>query len=116
MSAQEADMRWPFPVVMLPALCFTDPIDVQASQGAKQRSIAELSVTAEVARTGDFVAWGFDALWMMTAGTTALVNGEWQSIGPSLVRVDGKTNQVEDHVMQGATASVRGLAVGEGAV
>ena len=108
-------MRWLCSVAMLLAL-FADPFDVQAGQGAKERSIDELPMTAEVDRTGDFLAWGFDALWMMTAGTTALVNGEWQSVGPSLVRVDGKTNQAEDNVIQEATARVRGLAIGEGAV
>ena len=109
-------MTWLFSVAMLLAFCFTYPTDVQASQGAKERSIDELPVTAEVERTGDFMAWGFDALWMMTAGTTSLVDGEWKSIGASLVRVDGKTNQAEDNVIQDATASVRGLAVGEGAI
>ncbi|WP_262266176.1 Vgb family protein [Microvirga yunnanensis] len=73
-------------------------------------------MTAEVKRTGDFVAWGFDALWMMTAVTTVLVNGERQVVGPALVRVDGKTDQAEDNLIEEATASVRGLAVGEGAV
>ncbi|WP_457094968.1 hypothetical protein, partial [Microvirga sp. P5_D2] len=107
LSAWEADMRWLCSVAMLLAL-FADPTDVQAVQGAKERSIDELPLTAEVDRTGDFLAWGFDALWMMTAGTTALVNGEWQSVGSSLVRVDGKTNQAEDNVIQGATARVRG--------
>ena len=109
-------MTWLFSVAMLLAFCFAYPTDGQASQGAKERSIDELPLTAEVDRTGDFLAWGFDALWMMTAGTTVLVNGEWQSVGPSLVRVDGMTNQAEDNVIQDATASVRGLAVGEGAI
>ena len=109
-------MRWLCSIAMLLAFCFAGSADVHAGQGARERSIDELPVTAEVARTGDFVAWGFDALWMMTAGTTALVNGEWQPIGPSLVRVDGKTNQAEDNLVPEATASVRGLAIGEGAV
>ena len=99
------------------ASCLVRRSDRRAScprrQGAINRRIA---LTAEVDRTGDFLAWGFDALWMMTAGTTALVNGEWQSVGPSLVRVDGKTSQAEDNVIQEATARVRGLAIGEGAV
>ncbi|WP_157934506.1 hypothetical protein [Microvirga ossetica] len=109
-------MTWLFSVAMLLAFCFAYPTDVQASQGAKERSIDELPVTAEVERTGDFVAWGFDALWMMTAAATSLVDGEWKSIGASLVRVDGKTNQAEDNVIREATASVRGLAIGEGAI
>ena len=62
-------MRWLCSVALLLAL-FTDPAHVQASQGAEERSIDESPMTTEVDRMGHFMAWGFDALWMMTAGTT----------------------------------------------
>jgi virginiamycin B lyase len=108
-------MRWLCSVAMLLAF-FAGPTDVQAGQAARERSIDELPVIAQVERTGYFMAWGFDALWTMTAETTVLVNGERQPTGPSLVRVDGKNNRAEDNVVQEATTRVRGLAIGEGAV
>jgi DNA-binding beta-propeller fold protein YncE len=53
---------------------------------------------------------------MMMGETAVQENGKWKQRGPSLIRVDGKTNQVEDNEIPGASASVRGLATGEGAV
>jgi hypothetical protein len=108
-------MGWLFPV----ALALATLLNVSGSRAhdpRKERSIDELAVAAEVARTGDFIAWDFDALWMMTAETAVHENGKWRSIGPALIRIGGKTNEVEDHEIQGASASVRGLATGEGAV
>jgi hypothetical protein len=115
-SAKEADMRWLRNVVMLLSIGLAGSPDARAGEVTKERSIDELKVTAEIARNGDFMAWGFDALWMMTEEATVPVNGELKVRGPSLVRIDGETNAIEDNEIAGASASIRGLATGEGAV
>jgi hypothetical protein len=43
----------------------------------KARPIDELTVRAEIPRSGDFMAWGFDALWMMAGETAIHENSEW---------------------------------------
>src|SRR6478609_9370861 len=108
-------MGWLFPIALVLAFLADLPC-ARAGDGTKERSIDELAMTAEVERSGDFMAWGFDALWMMMGETAVHVNGKWTSMGPALIGVDGKTNEVEDLALPGASASVRGLAIGEGAV
>src|SRR5829696_4043497 len=98
----EAAMKWRFVIALtLLASGFGDLSDARAADAARERSIDELTVTAEIARDGDFMAYGFDALWMMT--------------GATLVRVDGTTNAVGDIPVPETTGRVRGLAIGEGA-
>jgi virginiamycin B lyase len=94
-------MKWLFVIALTLASGFGGLSDVRAAE-AKERSIDELAVTAEIARGGDFMAYGFDALWMMA--------------GSILVRVDGKTNAVSDIPVPETTGRVRGLAIGEDAV
>src|SRR5215211_4866683 len=96
-------MKWRFVIALtLLASGFGGLSDARAADASKERSIDELTVTAEIARDGDFMAYGFDALWMMT--------------GATLVRVDGTTNAVGDIPVPETTGRVRGLAIGEGAV
>jgi len=83
-------------------LTATGLTDLRAQNAVEERPVDNLKVEAEIARRGDFVAWGFDALWMMT--------------GSTLVRVDAKTNTAEEFKIPSATGVVRGLATGEGAV
>ena len=109
-------MRWLSPITLMLIPLIAGPSSVRAGEVAKARSMDELMVTAEIARRGDFVAWGFDALWMMTRETAVHENGKWKQRGPTLVRVDGKSNKVEDNEIREASANVRGLATGEGAV
>src|SRR5262249_39766716 len=109
-------MRWLCAILIFLDFGLASLRDAQADQQGENRTIDELSVAAAIPRKGDFMAWGFDALWMMMDETAVHENGKWKSIGPYLVRVDGKTNQVEDNEIPGASASVRGLATGEGAV
>src|SRR5215218_7663827 len=96
-------MKWRFVIALtLLASGFGGLTDARAADAAKERSIDELTVTAEIARDGDFMAYGFDALWMMA--------------GSTLVRVGGQTNAVGDIPVPETTRRVRGLAIGEGAV
>ena len=95
-------MTWLFVIALTLASCFGGFSDVRAADAGKERSIDELALIAEIPRDGDFMTYGFDALWMMT--------------GPVIVRVDGKTNAVADIPIPETTGRVRGLAVGEGAV
>src|SRR4051812_41275359 len=94
-------MRWVLSIALLLS-SLNGLSSVRAGEAAKERSIDELAVIAEIARDGDFLAYGFDALWMMT--------------GPIIVRVDGITNAVGDIPVPETTGRVRGLAIGEGAV
>ena len=95
-------MKWRFVVALTLACNFSGLSHVHAADAVRERSIDELSVIAEIARSGDFMAYGFDALWMMA--------------GSTIVRVDGTTNAVGDIPVPDTTGRVRGLAIGEGAV
>jgi virginiamycin B lyase len=95
-------MTWLFVIALTLASGFGGFSHVRAADAGKARSIDQLALIAEIPRDGDFMAYGFDALWMMT--------------GPVIVRVDGKTNAVADIPIPDTTGRVRGLAVGEGAV
>ena len=77
------------------AVAFLLPLPLMAT-GEK------LVVKAEFAREGEFIAFGYDALWMMK--------------GHNLVRVAAADNSVTDTVIEGTTGEFRGVAVGEGAV
>src|SRR5215210_1183088 len=101
-------MKWLFVIAMMFASGFGGLSDVRAADTAKERSIDELTLTAEVAHNGDFLAYGFDALWMMTGPTVLGL--------ASIVRVDGKTSAVDAISVPETTGRVRGLAIGEGAV
>lgn len=109
-------MRWPFQIVAMLVSMLAGPFSSCAGEVAKARSIDDLKVAAEIPRSADFMAWGFDALWMMTGETAVLVDGELKSMGPSLVRIDGTSNSADDIKIPQASASVRGLAIGEEAV
>ena len=87
-------MRW-FLSIALFLSSLNGLSDVRAGEAVKERSIDELAVIAEIARDGDFLAYGFDALWMME--------------GPIIVRVDGKTNAVERHSCSGDNRTSAGL-------
>jgi virginiamycin B lyase len=101
-------MKWLFVIALTLASGFGGLSDVRAADAAKERLIDELTLTAEVAHDGDFLAYGFDALWMMTGPTVLGL--------ASIVRVDGKTSAVDDISVPETTGRVRGLAIGEGAV
>jgi streptogramin lyase len=66
------------------------------------QSMDSLTVQAEIHRGGDFMAFGFDSLWMMS--------------GLGLARVDASNNSVMDNQLDSALGVYRGVAVGEGAV
>ena len=59
-------------------------------------------IEAEIPRAGDFLAFGFDAVWMLH--------------GDRLVRVNATDNSIVDIEIEGLTGQNRGLAIGEGAV
>jgi virginiamycin B lyase len=98
----DAAMKWRFVIALTLACNFGGLSNVHAADAARERSVDELTVIAEIARSGDFMAYGFDALWMMA--------------GSTIVRVDGTTNAVGDIPVPDTTGRVRGLAIGEGAV
>src|SRR5262245_3032050 len=83
-------------------LTTTDVTQLRAQAELEARPIGTMAVEAEIARRGDDMAWGFDALWMMS--------------GATLVRVDAKTNVAEEFKVPPAIGVVRGLATGEGGV
>jgi virginiamycin B lyase len=69
---------------------------------APDSPIEALAIEAEIPRKGDFLGFGFGALWMMS--------------GEKLVRVDPADNGVTDIAVPEGSGVVRGIAVGEGAV
>src|SRR4051812_25081489 len=70
---------------------------------AEELSVKKLEVQAKIPHGGDFMAFGFDSLWMMD--------------GPeSMVRVNPRDNSVTKIKVAGAIGSFRGIALGEGAV
>jgi virginiamycin B lyase len=72
------------------------------SEAAEDLPIDKLQVEAKIPRDGDFMAFGFDSLWMMT--------------GSKMLRIDPRNNAVTEIDIPGAGGKYRGLAVGEGAV
>ena len=61
-----------------------------------------LSVEATIPRSGDFMGFGFDSLWMMS--------------GTVLIRVNPSDNSVVEIPVAGAVGRYRGVAIGEQAV
>jgi virginiamycin B lyase len=109
-------MGWLVSFAIMVAFLVPSVSGAQARGAIHERSMNELTVEAEIGRPGDFMAWGFDALWMMSKPTLDKINGEWTTRDPALVRVDGRTNAVTDLEIPGTTGRVRGLAIGENAV
>lgn len=68
---------------------------VQPAASAAEKPVIE----AEIPRGGDFVGFGFDALWMMS--------------GSKLVRVNPADNSLTITPVEGASGSYRGVAIGE---
>jgi streptogramin lyase len=61
-----------------------------------------VSIQATIPRSGDFIAFGFDSLWMIS--------------GQRLARISTADNSVVDIRVEGLTGQNRGIAIGEGAV
>jgi YVTN family beta-propeller protein len=73
-----------------------------APAAAEELSVDELVLQAKISPGGDFMAFGFDSLWMMSDAR--------------MVRVDPTDNSVTQIEVAGAGGSYRGIAIGEGAV
>ena len=77
---------------MVPAWCFA----------AEEISADKLVVQAEIPRSGDFMGFGFDSLWMMSGGR--------------LARITAADNSVVDIETEGTIGKYRGIAIGEEAI
>ncbi|MER8602076.1 hypothetical protein NKH09_30395 [Mesorhizobium sp. M1339] len=73
-----------------------------ATPAAPEEKPPEVLIEATIERGGDFLAFGFDSLWMMS--------------GRKLVRINPDDNSVTDIPIEGAVGSYRGISIGEGAV
>ena len=73
-----------------------------AAMAGEELSIDKLEVQAKIPVGGDFMAFGFDLLWMMS--------------GARMMRVNPTDNSVTEIKVDGALGSYRGIAVGEGAI
>lgn len=62
----------------------------------------DLVITAKIPRTGDFLAYGFDAVWMMS--------------GAKLVRVNPADNSVTETFIKDSLGKFRAYQIGEGAI
>jgi virginiamycin B lyase len=69
---------------------------------AEELSIDKLEVQAKIPHRGDFMAFGFGSLWMMSGGT--------------MIRVNATDDRITEIKVPGAVGDYRGIAVGEGAV
>jgi hypothetical protein len=69
---------------------------------AEELPIEKLEVQAKIPQSGDFMAFGFDSLWMMSDG--------------DMIRVNPTDNSVSEIKVPGAVGRYRGIAIGEGAV
>jgi DNA-binding beta-propeller fold protein YncE len=74
----------------------------QTDEPAMAHQRQELKVQAKIARRGDFIAFGFGSVWMMS--------------GNRLGRFDPADNSAIDIPIEGAIGPYRGIAIGEGAV
>jgi virginiamycin B lyase len=72
------------------------------AMAGEELSIDKLEVQAKIPVGGDFMAFGFDSLWMMS--------------GARMMRVNPADNSVTEIKVDGALGSYRGIAVGEGAI
>jgi virginiamycin B lyase len=75
---------------------------VSAPVLAVEKLSTDTLVVQEITRGGDFMAFGFDSLWMMQTG--------------KLLRTNPTDNSVVEIKVAGGTDRNRGIAVGEGAV
>ena len=75
-----------------------------AEPSALESSVETLTVEEKIPREGDFLAFGFGSLWMMSDGDARLV------------RVDPADNSVVDIEIPESSGLVRGIGVGENAV
>ncbi|MER8819673.1 hypothetical protein NKH70_07575 [Mesorhizobium sp. M0991] len=83
------------------AIAFSIAASAWATPAAPEKP-PEVLIEATIERGGDFLAFGFDSLWMMS--------------GRKLVRINPDDNSVADIPIEGAVGSYRGISVGEGAV
>jgi virginiamycin B lyase len=65
-------------------------------------NMPEVTIQATLAHSGDFLGYGFDALWMMS--------------GTKLLRINPADDSVAAIPIDGAVGSYRGIAIGEDAV
>src|SRR5262245_19037322 len=65
-------------------------------------SAAEVTIEARITHEGDFLAFGFDSIWMMSE--------------LNLVRVNPGDNSFAEIPIEGAGRDYRKIAIGEGAV
>jgi DNA-binding beta-propeller fold protein YncE len=72
------------------------------AMSAEELPIDKLEVQAKIPHQGDFIAFGFGSLWMMSGG--------------KMIRVNATDNSVTEIKIAGAVGDYRGIAVGEGAV
>ncbi len=75
-----------------------------AEPSALESSIETLTIEEKIPRKGDFLAFGFGSLWMMSDSDARLV------------RVDPADNSVVDIEVPESSGLVRGIGAGEGAV
>src|SRR6185369_12299024 len=73
-----------------------------AENTKKPDALRELVTEAEIPRGGDFMGFGFGALWIMS--------------GTRLARIEGADNRIIDIPLKGTVGRYRGIAIGENAV
>jgi streptogramin lyase len=78
-----------------------------AEPSALESSVETLTVEEKIPREGDFLAFGFGSVWMMSDARLVRVD---------LVRVDPADNSVVDIEVPESSGLVRGIGVGENAV
>jgi DNA-binding beta-propeller fold protein YncE len=77
-------------------------LELRAQNAADPQTIKEISITAKIKRGGDFMAFGFDSLWIMS--------------GLRLARISPADNSFIDIDLDGTIGRYRGIQVGEGAI
>jgi len=73
-----------------------------AENTKKPDALRELVTEAKIPRGGDFMGFGFGALWIMS--------------GTRLARIEGADNRIIDIPLKGTVGRYRGIAIGENAV
>lgn len=91
------------PKVPLSILVIAWLFGLMPAMAAEELPVDKLEVQAKIPSGGDFMAFGFDSLWMMSGAEV-------------MVRVNAADNNVTKIKVPGAFGSFRGIAVGEGAV
>lgn len=92
----------PASVIFLSILFVAAPDLAQAEEPAMPLPKQELKVQAKILRRGDFIAFGFGSVWMMS--------------GSRLGRINPADNSTIDIPVEGAIGPYRGIAIGESAV